>query len=277
MVEAGAPDRIATGYTFTEGPVWHPDGYLLFSDISGSSIHKWTSDGKVTLVRSPSGESNGLTLDRQARLISCEQGNRQVSRTEADGKIVIIAGKYNGKRLNCPNDVVVRSDGAVYFTDPPYGTSRELTFAGVYRKLPDRDTLDLLVDNIPTPNGLAFSPDERVLYVSNTDGMNIHAFDVLPDGSLAKGRIFITLMGTPDGIKVDTKGNLYVATGLFSVGVYNSAAKHLGDILVPEATTTCAFGGLENKNLYITAGKSVYRVRLKVQGIPVAVDGTAGK
>jgi len=267
LVEVAVPDRIATGFRFTEGPVWHPAGYLLFSDIYGNSIYKWTPDGQVSIVRSPSGDANGLTLDMQGRLISCEQSNRQVSLTESDSRIVTLASRYEGKRLNCPNDVVVKSDGCVYFTDPPYGSKIELTFAGVYRILPDQNGLELLVRDIPTPNGLAFSPDEKVLYISNTDGMNILAFDVLPNGSLANRRVFITIVGSPDGMKVDIKGNLYVAANMSAVSVYDNKGRHIGDIAVPEATTNCTFGGPDKRTLFITAGKSVYRVKMKVEGV----------
>ena len=203
-------------------------------------------------------------------MIACEQTSRQISRAELDGTILSLASGYQGKRLNCPNDVVVKSDGSIYFTDPPYGTKQELTFAGVYRLSPDHNTLDLLVGDIPTPNGLAFSPDEKVLYVSNTDGMNIYAFDVLPDGTLGSRSVFIEMHGWPDGMKVDIKGNLYVSDGMFAISVYDSMGKHLLDIATPEDTTNCAFGGPDNKTLFITAGGSVYRVHLKVQGIPVS-------
>ena len=275
LVEPNVPERIATGFSFTEGPVWHPDGYLIFTDIPANRIYKWTPDGKVETFRSPSGHSNGLTFDRQGRLLACEHSNRQISRTETDGTIVALTNKYEGKKLNSPNDVVVKSDNCIYFTDPPFGLTaeygipgtQELTFQGVYRLLPDGKTLDLLVDDINMPNGLAFSLDEKVLYVANTMGCSIYAFDVQQDGTLANRRVFIDYAGYPDGIKVDKNGNLYVATGLFEIGVYDYKGKHLGDIVTPEATSNCAFGGPDNKTLFITARTSLYRARLKVQGI----------
>lgn len=278
LVEPGAPERIATGFSMTEGPVWHPDGYLLFSDIFGDSIHRWDSNGTVTTFRSPSGHSNGLTFDRQGRLIACEQLNRQVSRAEADGTIASLAWTYEGKKLNSPNDVVVKSDGSIYFTDPPYGsmfgTKQELTFAGIYRLTPDHKKLDLLANDISTPNGLAFSADEKVLYVTNTDGMNIYAFNVLPDGTLGNRSVCIKMHGWPDGIKVDIEGNIYVSNGMSAISVYDSKGKHLIDIVTPESTTNCAFGGPDNKTLFITASGSVYRVRLKVSGVPALTSST---
>lgn len=272
LVEPGEPKRIATGFVATEGPVWHPDGYLLFSDIPGNTIYKWTPDGKVVKFRSPSGNSNGLTFDKHGRFIACENSNRRVSRTELDGTIVTLANEYQGKRLNSPNDVVVRSDGSIYFTDPTYGLSgmKELSFQGVYRILPDGKTLELLEKDLYSPNGLAFSPDEKVLYVADTQGSSsIYAFDIKPDGTLANRRGFVKYAGHPDGIKVDVKGNLYVTTNLYRVNVYDSTGKRLGDIATPEITRNCAFGGPDNKTLFITAMTSVYRVQLKIAGVQV--------
>ena len=173
IVEPGEPICIADGLQFTEGPVWHHESYLLFSDIPANKIYKWSSDKKLDIYRSPSGNSNGLTLDQQGRLIACEHGNRRVSRTETDGQIVSLAEKYQGKRLNSPNDAVVKSDGSIYFTDPPYGVQpdqRELDFQGVYRIDPD-GTLKLLADDFEKPNGIVFSPDEKILYVKRIIGL----------------------------------------------------------------------------------------------------------
>lgn len=277
LVQRHTPERIATGFKNVEGPVWHPDGYLLFSDIDGNIIYKWTPDGNVEVFRSPSGYSNGLTFDKQGRLIACEHSNRRVSRTEPDEAIVILADEYNGNRLNSPNDVAVKSDGSIYFTDPPYGLrepwgtpgQQDLPFQGVYRISPDGKTLALVIKDLYRPNGLAFSPDEKVLYVANSEGAPaVHAFDVQPDGTLVNGRILLSDVGWPDGIKVDLNGNLYVTTNTNRVGIYDSMGKHLGDIATPEITRNCAFGGPDNKTLYITALTSVYRVQLKVQGVP---------
>lgn len=268
----GEPERVATGFQFTEGPLWHPDGYLLFSDIPANQIRKWTPGGEVTIFREPSGNSNGLTFDRQGRLIACEHGNRRVSRTEKDGTIVTLADRYQGKRLNSPNDVVVKSDGSIYFTDPPYGVrpeDRELDFQGVYRWAPD-GTLTLLVDDFEKPNGLAFSPDEKTLYIADTDRRHVRAFDVQPDGTLANGRTFAELKsdapGGPDGMKVDVEGNLYV-TGPGGTWVFDPTGKHLGTIVTPEAPANCAWGDADGKTLYLTARTSVYRVRVKVAGV----------
>jgi sugar lactone lactonase YvrE len=265
------PEQIASDLKFTEGPVWHPDGYLLFSDIPADIIYKWTTDGKLGVFLSPSGNSNGLTFDKQGRLIACEHGNRRVTRIEADGKVVSLAEKYDGKRLNSPNDVVVKSDGSIYFTDPPYGIQpdqQELSFNGVYRISPD-GVLTLLVNDIDRPNGLVFSPDEKVLYIADTARKHVKAFDVKLDGTLANGRVFADLSAEkvdgPDGMKVDVKGNLYVTSGV--TWVFDNSGKHLGDIVTPEPPANCAFGGSDNKTLFITARTSVYKVQLKVVGI----------
>jgi len=280
IVESGAPERIATGFKNTEGPVWHPDGYLLFSDINGNTISKWTPDGKVETFRSPSGYSNGLAFDRQGRLISCEHGNRRVSRTESDGSIVTLVNEHEKKRLNSPNDAIVRSDGSIYFTDPPYGITgsagppgvQELAFQGVYRILPDGKTLVLLVKELFRPNGLAFSPDEQVLYIADTQRTRaVHAYDVQKDGSLANNRVFAKISGWPDGIKVDTQGNLYVTTNRPAVEVYDRTGRFIGNIAIPEITRNCAFGGSDYKTLFITAMTSVYRVQLKVKGVPAFI------
>ncbi len=270
ILEPDSLQQIAKGLKFTEGPVWCPDGYLLFSDIPADIIYKWTLDGKLSIFRSPSGNSNGLTLDRQRRLIACEHGNRRVSRTELDGTIKSIAEKYNNKRLNSPNDVVVKSDGSIYFTDPPYGVDpakRELDFQGVYRISPDGD-LTLLLDDFVKPNGLVFSPDEKILYIADTERKYVKAYDVKSDGTLTNGRIFADLSAEkqhgPDGMKVDEMGNLYVTSGV--VWVFDKTGKHLGNIVTPEAPANCAFGGSDNKTLFITARTSVYKVQLKVKG-----------
>lgn len=285
LLESAEPERIATGFQFTEGPVWHPDGYLLFSDIPANRIYRWTPGGKLEVFREPSGNSNGLTFDRRGRLIVCEHGNRRVSRTEPDGTVIPLATHYRGKRLNSPNDVVVKSDGSIYFTDPPYGVQpeqRELDFQGVYRLAPD-GTLTLLVDDFDRPNGLAFSPDEKILYLDDTARRHVRAFEVRPDGTLANGRVWAELhsesRGGPDGMTVDLKGNLYV-TGPGGTWVFDPTGRHLGTIVTPEQPANCAFGGPDQRTLFITARTSVYRVRIKVPGLlPTAkssppADGT---
>ena len=278
LFESGKPERIVTDFNFTEGPVWHPDGYLLFSDIRDNTIYKWKPDGAVEKFRSPSGHSNGLTFDNQGRLIACEHSNRRVSRTEPDETVVTLINRNEGKRLNSPNDLVVKSDDSIYFTDPPYGLTasygipgkQELGFQGVYRLLPNSNSLELLVKDLYRPNGLAFSPNEKVLYVANTQGSKgIYAFDVKLDGTLENRRIFVKPSGWPDGIKVDIKGNLYVTSNSNVLQIYDKTGKKIGKIITPERSTNCAFGGPDYKTLFITAQTSVYRVQLKIQGVQV--------
>lgn len=257
-------ERIATGFQFTEGPVWHPNGYLLFTDIPANQIFKWTPDGNVETFRNPSGNANGLTFDQEGRLVVCEHTPHRVTRTELDGTITVLVEAYQGKRLNSPNDVIVKSDGSIYFTDPTFGVrgQRELNFQGVYRIAPDGE-LTLLVDDFVQPNGLAFSPDETILYIDDSSRSHIRAFDMLPNGELGAER---TLPGRNvwDGMKVDTAGNLYV-TGA-GTRVFSPTGEHLGTIETPEGPANCAFGDADNQTLYITAGTSVYRVRLKIPG-----------
>ncbi len=268
IVAAGAPEKVASGLQFTEGPVWHPQGFLIFSDIPANRIVKWTATDKTETFRQPSGNSNGLTFDRQGRLIASEHGNRRVSRTEPDGKIVTLADKYEGKKLNSPNDVVVKSDGSIYFTDPPYGiqaSEKELPFNGVFCISPD-GKLTLLASDFERPNGLAFSPDEKKLYVADTARGHVRVFEVQPNGTLKGGEEFVKTPG-PDGMKVDAKGNLYVtSTG---VAVFDAKGKKLGDISLPERPANCCFGDPDNKTLFVTARTSLYKVRLKVAGIKV--------
>ena len=279
IVPQGASlDHIATGFGFTEGPLWCGD-YLLFSDIPRSRIVRLTmrrEGPEVTTFRTPTGNSNGLTLDRSGRLIACEHSGRRVTRTEADGTVTVLADRYQGKRLNSPNDVAVRSDGSVYFTDPPYGLGnppkwKELAFNGVYRAGPDGE-LQLLADDFDRPNGLAFSPDESVLYVNDTERGHIRAFDVSTDGSISKGRVFAELKGQepgrPDGMKVDREGNVY-CTGPGGFWVMDSSGEPLGRIRTPETASNLAWGDGDWKTLYITAVTSVYRVRLGVAGVAV--------
>ncbi len=269
-------DRVAGGFGFTEGPVWRGD-HLLFSDIPQNRIVRLRvlQEGpEVTTFRCPSGNPNGQTLDRQGRLITCEHSGRRVVRTEIDGTVSTLAETYQGKRLNSPNDVVVRSDGSIFFTDPTFGLGhpprwQELTFKGVYRISP-RGELTLLTDSFDMPNGLAFSPDESTLYVNDTFAGNIRAFEVSKEGNISKGRVFIELKGTepgaPDGMKVDWEGNVY-CTGPGGVWVIDSSGKPLGRIRLPEVPANLAFGDADFKTLYITAQTSIYHLRLSVTGI----------
>ena len=281
LVDSGAQvEQIGTGCVFTEGPIWDAEGdFLVFSDIPDNQMKKWTPDSGITTFRQPSGKSNGLTYDKQKRLIACEHANRRVSRTESDGTVTTIASHYEEKKLNSPNDVVVKSDGSIYFTDPPYGLTamygeeggQELDFQGVYRLSEDGQELTLLVDDFDRPNGLCFSPDESVLYVDDTARMHVRAFDVQSDGTLANGRIFAEEEGengVPDGMKVDQQGNVYL-TGPGGIWVFDPVGTHLGVIQVPEVTANLGWGEDDWKTLFITATTSIYRIQLKVSGIPV--------
>ena len=268
-------EQIASGFQFVEGPVWHPDGYLLFSDIPANVIYKWTPGAsEAEVYRQPSNHSNGLTLDGENRLVAAEH-DRRVSRAEADGTVVPIAERYQGKRLNSPNDIVVKSDGSIYFTDPPYGLpkqteGKELAYNGVFRWAPD-GTLTLLDDSFVRPNGLAFSPDEKTLYVDDSAEVHIRAFEVLPDGTLANGRTFADLSdpgqdGVPDGMKVDVRGNVF-CTGPGGIWVLSPEGETLGRIEAPEVPANLAWGDADGKTLYITARTGLYRMRTKTGGV----------
>ena len=283
LVEPGDPERLATGFQFTEGPVWHPDGFLLFSDIPAARIYAWRRDGRVSVWREASGNSNGLTFDRSGRLLACEHGNRRVSAAQPDGTIDVLADTYEGKRLNSPNDLVTRSDGMVYFTDPPYGIEplpSEQPCNGVYCVRPDGIIVRVL-DDFDRPNGLAFSPDEAVLYVDDSRRRHIRAFDVQADGTLQNSRVIADMdhpqPGSPDGMKIDQAGNLYVA-GATGVWVFERDGTHLGVIVTPERPSNCAWGDRDGCSLYITARTSVYRVRVSIPGTPpyVAPEGRSG-
>lgn len=288
--ESAAIEKLAGGFSFTEGPVWIPEGYLLFSDIPENTIYKWSPDTGIEVFRKPSGcdrigvapgvfrGSNGLTLDAQGRLTICEHGNRRVTRLEADGSLTVLASHFEGKRLNSPNDLVYKSDGALYFSDPPYGfpkqdddPEKELDFCGLYRLAGGE--LQLLYKDLRRPNGLAFSPDEKYLYVSNSDPQRRiwMRFEVQGDGSIANGEVFYDVTneaaaGSPDGLKVDKQGNLY-CTGPLGVWVFTPGGKLLGRIEPPERPANCHWGGADAKTLYITAQTSLYRIRTNIEGI----------
>lgn len=267
-------ELVATGFQFTEGPVWFAqERVLLFSDIPANKILKLTPDGRLTVFRRPSGNSNGLARDKQGRLISCEHGNRRVTRTEGDGTITVLADKFHGRRLNSPNDVVVKSDGAVYFTDPHYGIQpgqQEQPVRGVYRLNPDQGELTCVADDFTAPNGLAFSPGEDKLFIDDSERRHIRAFDVQPDGSLSNSRIFhqmnIDKPGSPDGMKVDVQGNVY-CTGPGGLWVLDQGGAHLGTIILPEQPANCEWGDEDLQSLYITAQTSVYRIRINIPGV----------
>ena len=281
LIDANAElEQLGTGCEFTEGPVWHSEGkFLLFSDIPANKMKKWTAEEGITNFRVPSGKSNGLTYDKQGRLVTCEHANRRVSRTEPDGTVVTIASHYEGNRLNSPNDVVVKSDGSIYFSDPPYGLTadygvegeQDLDFQGVYRLSPDGQTLTLLIDDFDRPNGLCFSLDESILYINDTERMHIRAFDVQPDGTIANGRIFAEEEGddgVPDGMKIDAHGNIYL-TGPGGIWIFNASGEHLGVLQTPERAANLGWGGDDWSTLFITASTSLYSIQCKVSGIPV--------
>jgi len=283
-------EKLAEGFLFTEGPVWHPDGYLLFSDPDANAIYRWTPDGDISIYRSKSGYrgtlagayhqpgSNGLTLDRDGRLTVNEHGNRRVVRVEKNGIVTVLADRYQGKRLNSPNDLVYRSDGGLYFTDPPFGLPRvyddpgkELPYSGVFFWKDGR--LRLVSTDLKGPNGIALAPDERRLYVSNWDEKRkiVMRYDVAADGGLSGGKVFCDLGFTPgdealDGLKVDQKGNLYVsAPG--GVWIYSSEGKHLGTLRPDERPANFAWGDADGKTLYMAAHTGLYRIRLQIPGV----------
>jgi gluconolactonase len=265
---------VATGFRFTEGPVWIAEKKsLFFSDIPSNKLLELRTDGRVKTFRKPSGNSNGLTRDKEGRLIACEQGNRRVTRTEKDGSTTILTEAFLGKKLNSPNDVIVKSDGAIYFTDPSYGIKpdqQEQSVEGVYRLTPDGRELSLVAGDFSRPNGLAFSPDERTLYIDDSQRRHIRAFRVADDGSLLGGTVFqdmnIEIPGSPDGMKVDVEGRIY-CTGAGGVWVFDSNGTHLGTIVTPEKPSNCAWGGSDWRTLYITASASVYAIRVRIPGI----------
>ena len=276
IVESPEAERLATGFVFTEGPLWHPEGYLLFVDIRRSLIFRLVPGGEPEVVRESSNGSNGLTFDLEGRLIMCEGDGRRVTRMEPDGTITPLAERWEEKRLNRPNDVVGRSDGGIYFTDPGgrlEPSEKEIDFNGVHRIAPD-GTVTVVVTDIEYPNGLVFSPDESILYVANTrDAMYIGAYDVQPDGSTANRRVFADMSsdepdGVPDGMKVDVEGRVY-CTGPGGCWVLDPSGEHLGTIRLPEIPANCAWGGPENRTMYFTARTSVYSMTMSTPGTPV--------
>lgn len=271
-------EKIAGDFQFLEGPLWHRDGFLLFSDTHKEAIFKWEEGKGVSTYLKVPGNTNGLTFDNQRRLIGVNYGNHRLFRELSPGKVATVVEKYQDKRLNTTNDLVVKSDGSIYFTDPTYGVDpkeRELDFQGVYRLSP-YGKLILLVDDFDQPNGLTFSPDEKILYIADSSKrLHIRAFDVKPDGTLANGRVFIEMRtgepGGPDGLKVDTKGNVWT-TGQGGVWVIDPSGKHLGTIKPPEIPANCAWGDADGKTLYMTARTGLYRVRTNAVGVRPWMD-----
>lgn len=264
--------KILSGYQFTEGPVWVPDGFLLFSDIPANTIYKYEPGFEPEIFLKPSGHSNGLTLDKQGRLLICEH-ERRVTRLEKNGTKNILAEFYEGKRLNSPNDIVVKTDGVIYFTDPPFGLpnrseGKELDFSGVYRIETD-GTITLLDNSIELPNGLAFSPNEDTLYVDDSSSGHVYAFNVTDRGLLENKRSF-AMVGEldgkgGDGMKVDVDGNLF-CTGPRGISIFDPTGIRYGVIECPEIPANIAWGDDDYKTLYITARTGVYSLRVIIGG-----------
>jgi gluconolactonase len=299
-------EKVATGpgFKWTEGPVWIPAGYLLFAEIPSNSIRKWTPGVGVSVFMQPSGwkestpytgpepGSNGMTLDSRGRLTVSGHAQRDVWRLEQmnpKAQVTVLADTYEGKRLNSPNDLVYKSDGTLYFTDPPYGlpklesdSTKQLPFSGVYRlpgalthkpgAPPDRAQLQLLVKDLPRPNGICFSPDEKYLYVNNSEPKKLWMrYTVKADGTLTDGKVFFdatsdTRVGAPDGMKVDQSGNVYSA-GPGGVWILSPEGKHIGTLDIPERVGNVAWGGADHKTLYVAASSSIYRISLKIPGV----------
>jgi gluconolactonase len=279
LVEADAElECIGSGFTFTEGPVWtnRDGGKLLFSDMPGDTRRQWTPSGGVEVVAHPSNKGNGLSYDLEGRLLICEHSTSSLIRVEPDGSRTVLASHWQGKELNSPNDVVVTADGSIVFTDPPYGRwpgfgverEQELDFCGVYRVTPDGE-LSLLVDDFQKPNGLCYSPDEKTLWINDTDGGHVRRFSVSSDGSLTGGEVIYQMeefsleIGIPDGQKLDDAGNLWLS-GPGGLHVINATGELLGRILTPENVGNQAWGGEDWKTLFICTSSTVHTLRTKV-------------
>lgn len=296
VLEPGEPVLVATGFVFTEGPLWHPDGFLYLSDVD-AFIHYTVSlpDGAANVIRTDSGGANGATFDIDGRLVMCEQEARRVVRTEPDGSIIVIADSYLGTRLNRCNDVVGKSDGSLYFTDPDRllpESERQMGTSAVYRVSPDGGLHQVATD-MNHPNGIAFSPDETKLYVSNSrPDPHLHVYDVDADGSLKNGRVFADMPyipaapgatferrpgdirsavekgGVPDGLKVDMEGRIY-CTGPGGTWVWEAGGAHLGIIRTPEVPANVAWGDSDRRTLYMACRTSLYRLRTRTPGTPI--------
>ncbi|WP_435011329.1 SMP-30/gluconolactonase/LRE family protein [Tundrisphaera lichenicola] len=275
LLDSDSVETVADGLVFTEGPLWLPDGSLLFQDIKAERTYKVAPDGSVRVLREQTHAANGQTFDPKGRVVFCEQNGRRISRMDPDGSNVeTVVEAWEGKRLNSPNDIVARSDGLLYFTDPPYGVQpddREIPFQGVYAL----DGLGIprpVLDDFEKPNGLAFSPDDRTLYVCDTARYHVRAFDVEKSGTIdqASGRVFCTLdpgqAGGPDGMKVDLEGRVYVAVAL-GVWVFEPDGKLLGILGLPQRPSNLNWGGPGGKTLAITAVDHVYKVRFQAAGL----------
>ena len=281
-------EKLATGFQFTEGPVWRPEGALWFSDVVGNVVRQWTPDGKIVEILRPGGGENkdapagsfigpnGAIADKDGAVLLCQHSNRRIVRIAKDRTVLVLVDRFQGKRFNSPNDLVYKSDGSLYFTDPPYGLlkqdddpAKELKFNGVYRL--SKGKVEVVIKDLTRPNGIAFSPDEKTLYIANSDPARKvwMAYDVAPGGTVKNGRVFFDATaekedGLPDGMKVDAQGNLY-CSGPGGLWVFSPEGKHLGTIKPPETPANCNWGD-DGKSLYITARTSLYRIKLPVAG-----------
>ena len=282
-------ENLAGGFQFTEGPLWRPEGHLWFSDVVGNVVRQWSPDGKVVEILRPGGYDknnapagsfigpNGMIAGKDGTVLLCQHGNRRIARVTKDIQVSTLVDRFNGKRFNSPNDLVYKSDASLYFTDPPYGLAKgdedpakELPFNGVFRLAGGK--LQVLIRDLTRPNGIAFSPDEKTLYIANSDEKRKvwMRYDVAPDGSVRSGRVFADVTaekedGLPDGMKVDSQGNLY-CTGPGGVWVFSPEGKHLGTIKPLETPANCNWGD-DGKSLYITARTGLYRIKLAATGM----------
>jgi gluconolactonase len=281
-------EKLAGGFAFTEGPIWRPEGALWFSDVVGNVVRQWTPDGKVIEILRPGGYDgnslpaggfngpNGMIADKDGAVLLCQHGNRRIVRIAKDRSVTVLVDKFEGKKFSSPNDLVYKSDGSLYFTDPPYGLpkqdddpTKEIKFNGVFRLSGGK--LTAVIRDLTRPNGLAFSPDEKTMYIANSDEKKKvwMAYDVGADGVPRKGRVFFdvtaeTVAGLPDGMKLDEKGNIYAA-GPGGVWIMEADGKHLGTLKMPETPANCNWGD-DGKTLYITATTGLYRIKLGVAG-----------
>jgi gluconolactonase len=277
------PEQIASGFVFTEGPLWHPrERHLTFSDVRGDAMYRWSESSGTTVFRKPSNIANGNTWDRDGNLVTCEHAGRRLSRTKTDGSIETVVSDFEGKQLNSPNDVICLANGDLLFTDPPYGLRRtdgsfgpqEIPFQGVFRCTP-AGAVSALVTDFIRPNGLVASDDGRTLYVCDTDQHHVRAFDIDGDGSVSNSRLFADLQhegatGRPDGMKLDSLGNLYVAANTMEgIWVFDPSGALIGLIGLPETPANLAWGGDDWRTMFVTASTSVYRLPMKVPGQPV--------
>lgn len=261
-------EKFTGGYTFTEGPVWVKEGYLIWSDVPNDKIWKAVPGEKPVVFREASNKTNGNDYDGKGNLYHCEGGLHRITRTDRKGTVTVVAESYQGKRFNAPNDIIVRKDGHLYFTDPAFGASqeagRQLDFFGIYHVTP-KGEVELIAKPKGRPNGIALSPNGKVLYVDNSDERAVYAYDLDGKGAASNERLLISgIKGVPDGMAVDEKGNLYVTAD--GVAIYSPEGKHLHTIEFAEIPRNVAFGDADLQTLYVTAYTSVYRVRMTVKG-----------